>query len=1353
MTIKRNTHMKRTSHSGIALVIVLAMLVLLSALVVAFMVSVKTDLSASQSYQGGVTTRVLADSAVNLVIGQIREGSTQEGKAWISQPGLVRTFTVDGVPSQAFKLYSAETMVEGTSFDPTKSEDKPSETSRTSPGHWSRQPALWTDLNGPATNATKRDSDGKPLMVFPILDGNHFNSLGEMALNGVDKSVEGFWIDEYKERDVEMPVRWLYMLQDGTIAPGTKGVNPNEAIVKVATKENPVVARMAFWTDDESAKVNINTASEGTFWDTPVCNTQPGVAVGSNDARKLYVNNVDRVYEWDLAERIGAVNEFQRYPGHPATTCLSPIFGLELAKSLKLTKAQTLEGVTRSRYVEEFMKIAPRVAGKNHRKSGEAVNQDYSSRGGTVRAGTDQRGNWQLLDATAQIADVDLRRVIKDGDRLYATVDELAFKPLEMNPSQPNERGPTLLAKRGNDDKSREMIEMTRFLITANSKAPEQNLFNLPRVAVWPVRDEENRRTSADKLIAFSTTVGDKSVSGVQFPMIVQRSDPASSTYDYNNIPNNQRLYSYLQSLMSRPIVGWAPQAGASPSFAGKYGDDSDQILTEIFDYIRCTNLVDQSDRSDKLNRIPYTNPKIGGIDSCDIKMRTKRGHVLPLVIREDNPATSRDESLRGFGRIPTISELALVMINKTPNPNTPNQTIEASLLPELFSPMAGFSALTNDIRIEFSDMRFEVRHNGPGGVRALLFPRAIYPAIYDVGRITSVEDHESKVGGIIGVRSLLEPATDRYPPNSGSPNDSCPPTAEFVVPKAATKLFITVGRVTVKIFSPGDPKHPIKNLIQEFRFVFPDFSVPVPRHVAGEGEMATGGSPGVPSKVKGERFTNGQYQNMIFRGDTDGDVVRSVMPVGAGIKGDMRLIAARSIIAQGIFSSSGPRYAVDTYFKAHSLRSGWDKIHEGARHGTLVNPTGTGVGMDQYNISAPDIPEGISGVTNSAGQPGDWDNGAGWIVDGAYVNKADEGSARHRHGQSGGMSTFADEAPYIGWGWAGQDFDGEESSFFAPNKQIASPVMLGSLSTGVKANKPWQTLLFRPAKAYLPGGPNHPGSARTGPPDHLLLDLFWMPVAEPYAISEPFATAGKINLNTQVVPFTNIKRHTGLHAVLKSSKITALNPNQQDNRGRFVDNYKRVGSVGASMGDEGGGQRVPVRRNIDIENTIRQITDRLDKNKPFVSASEICDIPLIPANMPELVNKPNFTKTTKLTEYDTKLRAFWDAHKLTGDNSLERPYSTIYPRLTTRSNTYTVHLRVQSLRKVRGGTNDPTVFTEGRDLIAGDFRGSFVVERYLDPNTAGFVRPDGSSTTELDPSAVLGPYRFRVVSSKQFTP
>ena len=101
---------------GVALLIVLGMLVLLSVLVLAFIASVTTDLADSKAYEGQTNTRMLADSAVNLVIGEILQastGTTASGgnTAWISQPGLLRTFDTSGNAVAAYKLYSASPMI------------------------------------------------------------------------------------------------------------------------------------------------------------------------------------------------------------------------------------------------------------------------------------------------------------------------------------------------------------------------------------------------------------------------------------------------------------------------------------------------------------------------------------------------------------------------------------------------------------------------------------------------------------------------------------------------------------------------------------------------------------------------------------------------------------------------------------------------------------------------------------------------------------------------------------------------------------------------------------------------------------------------------------------------------------------------------------------------------------------------------------------------------------------------------------------------------------------------------------------------------------------------------------------
>ena len=114
-----------------------------------------------------------------------------------------------------------------------------------------------------------------------------------------------------------MPAQWLYVLRDGTI------LGP-DAISKLGNdiETNPIVGRTAFWVDDESCKVNLNTASEGTFWDTPSVATEH--ESGNVSASGTVTSSATSL---SLAASQPSRGEYQRYPGHPATTSLSPILG------------------------------------------------------------------------------------------------------------------------------------------------------------------------------------------------------------------------------------------------------------------------------------------------------------------------------------------------------------------------------------------------------------------------------------------------------------------------------------------------------------------------------------------------------------------------------------------------------------------------------------------------------------------------------------------------------------------------------------------------------------------------------------------------------------------------------------------------------------------------------------------------------------------------------------------------------------------------------------------------------------------------------------------------------------------
>ena len=117
----------------------------------------------------------------------------------------------------------------------------------------------------------------------------------------------------------------------------------------------------------------------------------------------------------------------------------------------------------------------------------------------------------------------------------------------------------------------------------------------------------------------------------------------------------------------------------------------------------------------------------------------------------------------------------------------------------------------------------------------------------------------------------------------------------------------------------------------------------------------------------------------------------------------------------------------------------------------------------------------------------------------------------------------------------------------------------------------------------------------------------------------------------------------------------------------------------------------------------------------------------------------------------------------LTGDNVRERPYDYLYPRLTTKSNTYTVHYRVQVLQQVapiRSTTASWQSWNDASDKVVADQRGSAMIERYIDPNDptipdfAGLKDTSGTTLSPGDPALIMDNYyRYRTLNAKIFTP
>ena len=295
-----------SKRTGAALLIALTFLVLLSAVVLALFGTTRTDRQNASTFATGQETLRLADAAVNLVQGQIRDATIQPRVGWASQPGMIRTFDTSG-NATAYKLYSSSQMVV-TNFGKSQIDAETTILSTWSAGATSTSyNALFCDLNSPA--AVKRpkpgdDTQTENALVFPIADPAAIGSVEGFSAN---TSVAGTVLGNGTERRLPMPVKWIYVLRDGqmttpTVGDATKSTFSGSV---VPTEANPIVGRIAFWADDETCKLNINTASEGIYWDAPKTASWE---------------------DWRMAISIPVRGEFQRVMGHPATTSLSAVF-------------------------------------------------------------------------------------------------------------------------------------------------------------------------------------------------------------------------------------------------------------------------------------------------------------------------------------------------------------------------------------------------------------------------------------------------------------------------------------------------------------------------------------------------------------------------------------------------------------------------------------------------------------------------------------------------------------------------------------------------------------------------------------------------------------------------------------------------------------------------------------------------------------------------------------------------------------------------------------------------------------------------------------------------------------------
>ena len=216
--------MKKTNPqpSGMALLVTLAFVVMISIIVVGFAVSMRTDRPAAKSHLEKTRAYFLSQRGSDEVLATLRKTTEDTERNWISQPGQLIAGAATNDPLTPIDDRKVLTNVvplssglsTGTPTDPVYQAPNLNVPTLRDPGT-----CLITDRLDPANPTSK----------------------------------------------IKMPVKWIYVRKDGTT-----DTNELPPLLITSNSINPIVGRYAYWADDESSKVNYNLA-----WGRGAANINP----------------------------------------------------------------------------------------------------------------------------------------------------------------------------------------------------------------------------------------------------------------------------------------------------------------------------------------------------------------------------------------------------------------------------------------------------------------------------------------------------------------------------------------------------------------------------------------------------------------------------------------------------------------------------------------------------------------------------------------------------------------------------------------------------------------------------------------------------------------------------------------------------------------------------------------------------------------------------------------------------------------------------------------------------------------------------------------------------------------------
>jgi hypothetical protein len=233
-TLLPPSHPSGRTDRGMALVITVIILALITIMVLGFADMVRNETAASGAHLDRARAQSYSQMGVNMVTGVLRKHTTDGTKVWASQPGALILPVENASGSSLIRL--------------------------------GRRLPLHSGMPGSAALALAANDPLAPAN----LNVQTFNDQSPVTHVITDQQTDP---NDSTSPVATLPLRWIYVRQDGTLEESEAPVLTNSA--------NPIVGRFAWWADDESSKININTAwkrngsSGGTGVKSPFTTSHP----------------------------------------------------------------------------------------------------------------------------------------------------------------------------------------------------------------------------------------------------------------------------------------------------------------------------------------------------------------------------------------------------------------------------------------------------------------------------------------------------------------------------------------------------------------------------------------------------------------------------------------------------------------------------------------------------------------------------------------------------------------------------------------------------------------------------------------------------------------------------------------------------------------------------------------------------------------------------------------------------------------------------------------------------------------------------------------------------------------------